>query len=240
MKISKGIKPKKMLVLTYGPDGVGKSSLGAQFPKPLFVGPEDGSSFLDVHRYEGIHDYKSFIDALSDIQKNANEYESIIIDSLDWLEPLIHDYICKKYKVDNLAHAAKGFGAGYKEAFDLQVDIKNRIKEINKTKHVLLIAHSQVRTFNDPQTEAPYDRYELKLHESSSVSPRAMWREFVDAVFFLNKDTYTHKEDGVVRAGGADSFFFFTKRTPAYDAKRRVEMPDKIKYERQGMFGNSR
>lgn len=237
MKISKGKKEKKMLGLIYGVDGVGKSSLGAQFPNPLFIGPENGTSYLDVARFEDINDWSSFIKAVDDVIKNidALEYKTIVIDSLDWVEPLIHQFICKKYKVDNLAHAAKGFGAGFKEAFDMQVELKNKLKVINQKKHVLLIAHSQVTQFNDPLTELPYDRYELKLHQSASVSPRAMWREFVDFIFFINSDVFTSGDGKEARASDS-GIYLHTKRTPSYDAKRRVEMPDKIKFEKSGMF----
>lgn len=237
MKISEGIKDKKLLGLVYGVDGIGKSSFGAQFPKPLFVGPEKGTAYLDVARVDDINSWKSFIDAIDEIIKNIStlKYETIVIDSLDWLEPLIHEHICQKYKTDSLVKAAGGFGSGYKEAFDMQVQLKNKLSIINEKKHVLLIAHSQVKQFNDPQTEVPYDRFELKIHESNSVSPRGMWREFCDFMFFINKDTYTTGEGKSARASDA-GIFLFTTRTTAFDAKRRVFMPDKIKYEQSGMF----
>ena len=237
MKITKGIKEKKLLILIYGRDGIGKSSLAGQFPTPLFIGPEDGTSFLDVARVEGICDWKTFILSVDDVIASIDkiEFETIVIDSLDWVEPLIHDYICKKYKVDNLAQAAKGYGAGYKESFDMQVELKNKLKIINQKKNVVLIAHSQVKSFNDPVTESSYDRYELKLHESNSVSPRALWREFVDAILFINHDVVTSGEGKDARASTFGTFLF-TKGTPAFDAKRRVLMPDKIKFETTGMY----
>jgi hypothetical protein len=237
MKISKGVKEKKLLGLVYGVDGIGKSSFGAQFPNPLFVGPEKGTSFLNVARVEDIKTWKSFVDAIDEIIKELPnlEFETIVIDSLDWLEPLIHQFICEKYKVDNLVKASGGYGNGYKEAFDMQVQLKNKLSIINEKKHVLLIAHSQVKQFNDPQTETAYDRFELKLHESSSVSPRGMWREFVDFMFFINKDVFTTGEGKSARAT-ENGIYLYTSRTPAFDAKRRVFMPDKIKYETSGMF----
>ena len=42
------IKPHKILI--YVPPGVGKSTLSAHAPKPIFLGAEEGTNNLDVDR----------------------------------------------------------------------------------------------------------------------------------------------------------------------------------------------
>jgi len=238
VKITKGKVKKPMNILIYGVDGIGKSSFASQFPDPLFLGPEDGSSFLDVARVENIKDWKSFNDSIQYLKANKVEQKTLVIDSLDWIEPLIHDFICKEDSAKSLELAYGGFGKGYKKAYEMQCVLKNDIQQIRikQNMNIVLIAHSKVSTFNDPSVEIPYDRYHLKLHESNSVSPRAMWREFVDAVFFLNYDSYTTKEDGVVRANSDKKRYIFTSRTESYDAKTRFKIPDQIELKENNMF----
>ena len=50
MKISNGkvIRPQKVVI--YGSEGIGKSTLAAQFPNPLFIDTEGGTAQLDVRR----------------------------------------------------------------------------------------------------------------------------------------------------------------------------------------------
>ena len=52
MQISTGKKPRAQKVVLYGPEGIGKTSLAAQFPDPLFIDTEGGTACYDVKRAE--------------------------------------------------------------------------------------------------------------------------------------------------------------------------------------------
>ena len=93
--------------------------------------------------------------------------------------------------------------------------------------NVILLSHVDIRTFNDPERE-PYDRYQLKLHNKTA----SIIREWVDFNFFANHQVRTVKEgkgfNEQTRALAMGDPMLFTKFSPAFDAKRRVPLPDKI------------
>ena len=41
-----------MKVVIYGPEGIGKSTLAAKFPRPLFIDTEGSTRHMDVQRTE--------------------------------------------------------------------------------------------------------------------------------------------------------------------------------------------
>lgn len=52
MKITRGKIPGAKKCVLYGPEGIGKSTLAAQFPAPLFIDTENGTKELDVARFD--------------------------------------------------------------------------------------------------------------------------------------------------------------------------------------------
>lgn len=237
MKVRKTGGEKPLAVLMYGPDGLGKTTAASHFPNPIVLGPEiEGSDFIEGMTVDD--DSKTYDGVMLGIDwllKNDHDYKTLVIDSLDHIELDIHSMIKAKYKVSNLAKASGGFGAGFKEAAEMHYEMKEKLFDLRKQKgmNIFLIAHDQVRSFNNPLTDEPYDRHELKLHESASVSPRSMWRESVDAVLFLNK-AFTSKKNtedgGKFKAVESSQRYIYTERSAAYDAKARFSCPEAIEF----------
>ena len=50
LNISNGIIARPQKVVIYGAEGVGKTTLAAAFPNPLFIDTEGGTSHMDVRR----------------------------------------------------------------------------------------------------------------------------------------------------------------------------------------------
>ena len=50
LNITKGVQPKPLKVCLYGVEGIGKTTFASQFPDPLFVDLDKGSTWLDVAR----------------------------------------------------------------------------------------------------------------------------------------------------------------------------------------------
>lgn len=226
-KVTKGKQIAPHLLLLYGPDGIGKSTFGAGAPSPVFLGPEKGTMNLDVARFPSPNSWSDVIQAVDELGSSNHDFKTLVVDTLDWLEPLVYEKVCKDYSVNSIEKAAGGYGKGYREAFNHMVDFRERLSFLreNKGMNIILLAHSKVTTFEDPATEQGYNRYELKLQDANSVSIRSMWREYVDAVLFCNFQTFSKGEGKQARGISTRERKIWTERDAAFDAKNRFGLP---------------
>ncbi len=214
-------------ITIHGVDGVGKSSFGASAPKPFFLGPERGTANLNVARL-AINNMAEFDQAVIELTNEKHDYQSLVIDSLDHLEALLWNDICERANVTMIEKYEGGYGKGYVEAVRRWREIGSRLSFLRDRKkmNIVLIAHSFIKTFNDPHTNSSYDRYILQLHEKSA----AYLREVSDTVLFYNFETITKSEQGqkIAKAFGSGDRILFTERRPAFDAKNRDGLPAEI------------
>lgn len=223
-RINRGVQVKPDLILIYGTDGVGKTTFAAQAPKPIFLGVENGSDAFDVARFPKLSSISEAITAVRELIDQAHEFKTLVIDSVDWLETLLHKEICKKYSVTNIAEAAKGYGKGYLEALAWWDDFRVLLDELREKKkmNIILIGHAEVGQFNDPKEQTTYDRYRIKLNEKAS----SLLREWVDCIFFATFEIFTKKDENKkVRAYGEGARIMYTERRPGFDAKNRKSLP---------------
>ena len=224
MKITTGKQTRAQRVVIYGVESVGKSTFAAQFPKPLFLDIEQGTSHLDVDRCD-IGSWKQLTEALAEAK--ATDYQTIVIDSADWAERLcVEDLLAtsKKTSIEDF-----GYGKGW-------VMVSERISRmltsvdalIDCGKHVVLIAHSRIVKFEAPDALAPYDRYELKL--SKQCSP--LLKEFADELWFLRFKTKVSTTDtGRGKGLGGKERVMLTTHSAAYDAKTRSGLAEELPLE---------
>jgi GTPase SAR1 family protein len=104
--------PPRMLV--HGQEGVGKTTLAAQFPNPIFLQTEDGTpgemtlaSFGLLETYPAVHD------ALTVLATEPHDYQTVVLDALDELEALIWADVCAKRGWQSIETV--GYGKGYIE-----------------------------------------------------------------------------------------------------------------------------
>ena len=225
MKINKGKVPRARRVLIYGENGIGKSTLAAQFPKPIFLNLEDGIGDLDCDSTDVIRSVKEFYDCL--IHLTDTDYESIVVDTADWLEKLIFAEVAEaagKKTIDDI-----GFGKGY-QAVELKwKELFNGFGFLwQQGRHIVFTCHETIEKFTNPEGDSyNYWRPSLHLKGSGCVT------EWCDEVLFLRYRTHTLTKDegfGVKRAvavGGKERFMCCTK-SAAHEAKNRLGMPDEM------------
>lgn len=222
LTITKGKVKKPVCMVIYGEGGVGKTEFATKFPEPLFIDYEGGSENYDVARLRpsGYFEIKDFLSN----PENFKDYKSIIIDSLDWLERAMHKDMCARAKV-NTVEDLGGYGKWVNvllTEWSSFVDVLKKVREQNK--NIIMLAHYQIKAFNDPITNAPYDRYSMKLNDKAS----ALIREWVDMVLFANFETYSKTASSQDKKGkgiGTGVRLFFTEKRPAHDAKNRFNLP---------------
>lgn len=231
MQISRGIEQEPFFVLIYGVDGIGKTTFAAQAPKSIIVGPEGGSKQIDVARAKGIKTYADVVNAIKWLREEKHDFQSVGLDSLDWIEPLLWADLCAKHKVDTIEEVGGGYGKGFTAALEQWGKLIASVKDLRESRgmNIIAIAHTHVKTVNDPMQVLPYDRHMLKLNEKAG----AKWREAVDAVLFANfEDTVfkVNKGDRKAKASddGGGNRKLFTVRRAAFDAKNRLGLPPSL------------
>ena len=93
--ISRGKRPRHIFALIYDTDGVGKSTFCSHAPNPIFVGAEKGTEQLDVARFPQTETISELLAELRALQDEKHEFQTVVIDSLDWIEPLIWKAVCE-------------------------------------------------------------------------------------------------------------------------------------------------
>ncbi|WP_168565124.1 ATP-binding protein [Crateriforma spongiae] len=190
--IQSGRQSKPPRVLLYGIEGIGKSTFGSQAPKPVFIQTEDGLDEIDCDRFPLAGALNDVMAALITLRDEKHDYQSVVIDSLDWMERLIWDKLCQQYGVESIEKVDGGYARGYTHALSLWrevLDILNVLRSRGMV--VVLIAHSKVERFEDPES-SPYDRYSPRLHKHAA----ALVKEWTDAVLFATRKLRTQTEDG--------------------------------------------
>ena len=227
--VTKGRVETPDFITVYGIAGIGKSTFGSEFPSPLFIGPEQGSSHLDVSRMPPPRSFSEFEAQLRDILNGTHDYKTLVVDSLDWLEPIVWSDISRREGVESIEQIGGGFGKGYILAQRAWESILFLLREI-RTKHqmhVVLIAHAQVRAFNNPSTGTAYDRYQMKLHARA----QNLFIESSDAVLFANFKVFTKGKEGQKQSAFGDGArYMYTEQRPAFDAKNRFGLPPEMKF----------
>ena len=183
--------PPRLLI--YGIEGIGKSTVASQAPDPIFVQTEDGLGEIDCHKFPLSRSFEDVENALGALHTEEHSYQTVVIDSLDWLERIIWDRLCKAHGVDSVEKVGGGYGKGYVESLTYWRRILDRLDALRNDRGmmVVLLAHTKVEKFEDP--EAPtYDRYSPRLNKHAG----ALVSEWVDAVLFATRKIITRSEDG--------------------------------------------
>lgn len=232
--IKSGKQPMPPRIEIYGSEGIGKSSYAAAAPNAIFIPTEDGLGEVDCHRFPLAQTFSEVMVALESLFHEKHQFQTVVIDSLDWLERLIFDEVCQEYGVRSIEKADGGYARGYTHALSHWRKILKLLDALRNEKGMacILIAHSKIEKFEDPESSA-YDRYLPRLHKHAN----ALISEWVDAVFFATRRFRTQKEDAgfnrertIAAPIGADGGerVIRTIGGPACVAKNRFNLPPEL------------
>jgi hypothetical protein len=223
VRSSDRVQPARILL--HGVAGVGKTSLAAAFPNPVFALVEDGAGMLDITGAP-IKSFSDMMEMISSLHNEEHEFQTFVVDSLDWFEPLVWAEACLINKWNSIEDA--GYGKGYVAATELWRHFVEGINELRSDRGMTIvnIAHTDVKRFDAPDSE-PYDRYIIKLHKAAS----ALLMEHSDCIFFANYRVSTVKSElgfgqKKTRAVGSGERILHTVERPSHIAKNRFGMKD--------------
>lgn len=219
--ITKGKQKTAIRLVSYGPEGIGKSTFASKFPEPLFIDIEGGTKQLDVARFPTPETWHELLEEIDAIIQEPEVCKTLVIDTADRAEALLTAAILKEDNKKSIEDF--GYGKGWTILAErFQKDLLNRLdRVIAKGVNVVVLAHAQMRKLESPD-EAPYDRWELKV--SKKVAP--IVKEWADILLFMNYSVKVVEENGRNKAKGVGKRMMHANHRPTYDAKNRYGLPD--------------
>lgn len=217
-------------------EGWGKTSLGAQFPAPLFLmarqetGLEtliDSGRLGETPHLPELMSWEETLRSLEAIRTQPHEYRSLVLDAMNGFERLCHEYVCRRdFNGDWTDKGFMGYMRGYEVALSewrTFLAALDRIRE-ERRMAIVVLAHTKVKTFKNP--EGPdYDRYAVDVHEKTW----SLTHKWGDMVLFGTFYTTVEKEKGERAKGhGGQQRILLTERHASYDAKNRHGLPPDI------------
>ena len=223
LKIIEGKEKRPLKIVVYGPEGIGKSTFASQFPDPLFIDVEGGTSNLDVRRIKCNKSWDELIAVVKEIIKNPTICKTVILDTADWAESLCSNAVCVKYRKNNIEDF--GYGKGYVylvDEFSKLLTLMDELIELGI--NVVITAHAKPRKFELPEEQGAFDRYEMKL--TKQVAP--LIKEWSDALFFVNYKIYIVTTENNSKKAQGGKRVLYTSHHPTYDAKNRFDLPEEL------------
>ena len=226
-KIERGVTPKPVKAVAYGVEGVGKTTFGAAWPGAVFIDVEDGSGHYDVARFPRPTLWTELIaEVLAAV--DMDEVGTLVIDTIDAAEALCVAHVLRKKKWKGIEDA--GYGKGYtyaSEQFSKLLDALDKVVEAGK--NVLLLAHAQIKKFEQPDELGAYDRWELKLSKKDAP----LVKEWCDLLLFANykTDVMTSDDGKKTKASGGKKRVMYASHTAAWDAKNRLGLRDSMPFD---------
>ena len=229
MAITRGRQKSAIKMLVYGPEGVGKTTFAAQAPGAVFIDTEGSTRHMDVARFDPPTELGDVLEDLNYVLGHPDEVGTVVIDTVDWLEKLIFQSVCSEKKIQNIEDL--GYGKGYVYAKQKMQQLLELLQAIvDRGIHVVLVCHSFIRKFEQPDEMGSYDRYMLKLNDKN-IAP--LVKEWVDLMLFVNYRTniITDEKTKTKKGTGGQKRIMYANHTATWDAKNRFGLPDEMPFD---------
>ena len=184
---------RAVIVTIIGEAGLGKTSLAATFPKPIFIRAEDGLQAIPEASRPDAFPVLTGVDSLREqckaLIQEEHDYKTLVIDSVTALERMFIQHVVDsdQKKPMSINQALGGYGAGLSAVAALHQNLRKVCGMLNERKNmnIVFIAHADLETVELPDSDA-FNRYSLRLGKKS-IAP---YTDDVDVVGFLKLQTF--------------------------------------------------
>lgn len=196
-KLSKPDGSRPVICTIFGEAGMGKTTLAAMFPKPVFIRAEDGTQSLvgndNVALFPVAMSSQDVLDQIESLATNEHDFQTLVIDSITQLATLIEgEIVDADPKAKSINQADGGYGAGYNAAADRHRTVRDWAGALayDRGMNVVFIGHADTETLDLPDAD-PYARYTVRMHKKSLPS----YTDNVDLVGFIRLETFIRGGD---------------------------------------------
>jgi hypothetical protein len=177
-------------VVICGPGKIGKTTFASMAKNSVGILTEEGADNVDAQAFPLCTTMQDVYEAIGTLLSEEHTFENVFIDSVDWLEPMLHQHVCSANNWNNIE--SPGYGKGYIAAAEEWRVLLSGLEMLRSQKNmgVYLIAHDKIKRIDDPLTEG-YDAHQLKLHDRAA----ALVMEWADVIGFAGYQVFINKTD---------------------------------------------
>lgn len=247
-------KPQAPVLTIIGFPGVGKSTLAARFPNPIFVQAENATSVFEswpaeqqpaffpripsANGQKNIRPSEIVLAQLRELATAEHDFKTVVIDALTTLHIELENEVVAfdVNNPNNIGEAAGGYGKGYLAVAAIHSKVRHACEYLRqKGIAVVFLAHSGINKVKNRPDVEPYSTWSMDMHEAS----RKIYIATSDAVLYLKSKEFIMggQEDkkgnvtklGKVTSTGERVIITQSDGTIGYvDAKNRYNMPNEI------------
>jgi len=200
--LSKPTGQRPIIMTLFGEGGMGKTTLAAMMPKPVFIRTEDGTASLtgndNVSLFPVAMSTQDVFDAIEVLATEKHDFKTLVIDSITQLATLIEsEIVASDPKAKSINQAGGGYGAGYGTASEVHRQIRDWSGSLatETGMNVVFIGHADTEMMDLPDMD-PYARYCVRMHKKSIPH----YTDNVDLVGLIRLKTFTRGEGDKKRA----------------------------------------
>jgi hypothetical protein len=195
--LSKPSNDRPIIATLFGEGGMGKTTLAAMFPDPVFIRTEDGTASLagadNVSLFPVSQSPQDVFDAIEALATQNHAFKTVVFDSVTQFEKLCIRKILDDEpnpKCKNMAAAHGGYG----KAFGILDGLHQELREsagwlaTEKGMNVIFLAHATTEELELPDIDK-YSRYTVTLHKNRQYDCAHHYTNNVDLVAFIRLKT---------------------------------------------------
>ena len=196
--LSKPSGQRPIICTLFGEGGMGKTTLAAMFPSPVFIRTEDGTASLagndNVSLFPLATSTQDVLDAIEALATQKHDHKTLVIDSITQLGTLIEaEIVANDPKAKSINQAGGGYGAGYSAAAEKHRQIRDWAGSLayEKGLNIVFIGHADTEMLDLPDMDA-FARYTVRMHRKSLPH----YTDNVDLVGLIRLKTFVRGGDG--------------------------------------------
>ena len=196
--LSKPSGQRPIICTLFGEGGMGKTTLAAMFPNPVFIRTEDGTASLagndNVSLFPLATSTQDVLDAIEALATQKHDHKTLVIDSITQLATIVEaEIVANDPKAKSINQAGGGYGAGYSTAAEKHRQIRDWAGSLayEKGMNVIFIGHADTEMLDLPDMDA-FARYTVRMHKKSLPH----YTDNVDLVGLIRLKTLIRGGDG--------------------------------------------